>query len=403
MTYNRRLSFGRFDYAAFTSFITYASGSVVVPIALVALADELDFSLKTGGFSAGGALQLGRSIPMVLAMLVCGFAAGRWGKRKTMGWSIVLMGTGIGLCAIAPLYGILFLGLMLAGLGEGVIEGLATPFIQDLHTDQPGRYINFTHSFWSVGVLATVLISGALLSIGISWRWIIGGVSLSAMIPALLMLIPFGKKYPEHTEPIHWTVVRNQAVDIMKTPRFWLFFTAMFLAGGGEFCLTFWTASYIQLNFSASAWAAGAGTAFFAAGMVLGRTGWGYLLHQKHLKQLIVYSAIAGTAVTLVFPILTNLWLFFGLLFLSGVATAPFWPSVQSYCTDCMPKADTTMVFILLSCAGVPGCGFFTWLMGLIGNHSDNSLANAFYIVPACYVLLAVIIGLCSANQAEHS
>jgi len=379
------MSFGRYDYAAFTSFISYAAGSVAIPVALVALANELGFSLQAGGLSAGGALQVGRSIPMVLAMLVCGFAAGRWGKRKTMGISVLFMGIGIGLCAIAPAYGILFFGLMIAGIGEGVIEGL----------DQPGRYINFTHSFWSVGVLATVLISGLLLTLGVSWRLIIGAVSLSALIPALLLLLPSRNKYPEHTEPIHWSVVRNHSLSIIKVPRFWLFFAAMFVAGGGEFCLTFWTASYIQLNFSAAAWAAGAGTAFFAAGMVLGRSGWGYLLHQHHLKQLIVYSAIAGTMITLFFPVITNLWLFFGLLFLSGVATAPFWPSVQSFCSDCMPESDTTMLFILLSCAGVPGCGFFTWLMGFVGNHSSNGLANAFYIVPACFIILAVIIGLC--------
>jgi len=236
------------------------------------------------------------------------------------------MGIGMGLCAAAPIYGILFLALMIAGIGEGFIEGLATPFVQDLHNDQPGRYINFTHSFWSVGVLATVLISGVLLSLGVSWRLIIGAVSLSALIPASILLLPSRNesKYPEHPEPLNWKTVHNHSIAIIKVPRFWLFFAAMFVAGGGEFCLTFWCASYIQLNFSAAAWAGGVGTAFFAAGMVLGRTGWGYLLHQHHLRQLIVYSALAGTVITLFFPVLTNLWLFFALLFLSGIATAPF-------------------------------------------------------------------------------
>ncbi|MEN6385445.1 MAG: MFS transporter [Phycisphaerales bacterium] len=388
---NRKMSFGRYDYAAFTAFISYAAGSVVVPVALVALAEELGFSLKTGGLSAGGALQVGRSIPMVIAMLVCGFASARWGKCKTLGVSILLMGTGIGLCAMAPAYGILFIGLMIAGMGEGVVEGLATPFVQDLHSDQPGRYLNFTHSFWSVGVLITVIISGLLLSLGVSWRLIIGAVSITSLIPALLLLLPARKKFPEHKEPIHWTIVHNHVIEIIKVPRFWLFFAAMFVAGGGEFCLTFWTASYIQLNFSAAAWAGGLGTASFSAGMIVGRFGWGYLLHQHHLKQLIFYSALAGTAITLLFPVITSFWFFFILLFLSGIASAPFWPSVQSYCSDCIPKADTTMLFILLSCAGVPGCGFFTWLMGLIGNHAGLSVA--FYIVPACYIILAAIIG----------
>jgi fucose permease len=172
----------------------------------------------------------------------------------------------------------------------------------------------------------------------------------------------------------------------------------MFFAGGGEFCLTFWTASYIQLNFSASAWAAGIATAVFSAGMFIGRTGWGYLLHQHHLKQLIFYSAIAGAIITFIFPITTNLWLILILLFLSGIATAPYWPSIQSYSADQMPHVDTTMLFILLAGAGIPGCGFFTWLMGFVGNHT-NGLATAFYIVPACYIVLAAIIGFCWYNQ----
>ncbi len=393
-TPSRKMTFGRYDYAAFSSFFTYASGSVVVPVALVSLARDLGFSLEEGGMTAGGALHLGRTIPIVLAMLLCGFAAGRWGKRRTLGAAVALMGVGVALCAMAPAYGILFLALAVAGLGEGVIEGLATPFVQDLHPDEPGRYINFTHSFWSVGVVATVLISGGLISLGVSWRILVGAVALLSAVAAALLLLPESRarRYPEHPEPIHWRTVWGHAMAIFRTRGFWLFFAAMFVAGGGEFCLTFWCASFIQLNFLDAAWAGGFGTACFAAGMVLGRTGWGYLIKQHQLRNLIFWSALAGIAVTLPFPFLENLYILFVLLFLAGVATAPFWPSVQSYCADRLPETDTTMLFILLSCAGIPGCGVFTLLMGYIGNRTGD-LSTAFYLVPFCYLTLAVLIG----------
>ncbi len=386
------MRFCRYDYAAFITFLAYAAGSLVVPVALVELARDLGFSLERGGMSAGGALQLGRTAAIMLTMVLCGFAAGRWGKRRTLGWAVILMAVGIGTCAFAPAYGILFLALTTAGLGEGVVEGLATPFVQDIHPEEPGRYINFSHAFWPIGVVATVVISGVLLSHGVSWRLIIGAVSVVGLIPAAMLLLPAGKghEYPEHPEPLHWTTVWNRAAAIVRIPRFWLFFAAMFVAGGGEFCLTFWCASYIQLHFAAAAWAGGVGTAFFALGMVLGRTGWGYLIKQHQLNALILFSALGGTIVTLLLPLLTNMWMFFGLLFLAGLATAPYWPSVQSYSTDRLPGSDTTMLFILLSCAGVPGCGFFTWLMGYMGNH--GGLTNAFYLVPACYIVLTVLM-----------
>ena len=391
---SRKMTFRRYDYAAFSSFFTYAAGSVIVPVALVSLARDLGFSLESGGMTAGGALHLGRTIPMVVAMLLCGFAAGRWGKRKTFGAAVVLMGVGIALCAFAPVYGVLFLALMVAGFGEGIIEGLATPFVQDLHPDEPGRYLNFTHSFWSIGVLVTVLFSGGLISLGVSWRLLIGVVAALSTVAAALLLLPESPKhkYPEHPEPIHWKTIWDQTLTIFRSRGFWIFFAAMFVAGGGEFCLTFWCASFIQLNFVDSAWAGGFGTACFAGGMVLGRTGWGYLIKQHQLKHLIIWSALAGVLITLPFPCLSNLYVLYGLLFLAGIATAPFWPSVQSYCADRLPETDTTMLFILLSCAGIPGCGVFTWLMGYIGNHT-GSLSAAFYLVPACYLTLAMLVG----------
>ncbi len=386
------MAFGRYDYAAFASFFAYAAGSVVVPVVLVTLARELHFNLESGGMTAGGALHLGRTALMMVSMLLCGFAGGRWGKRRTVGWSVALMAAGVGLCAVSPVYGVLFLAMMLAGLGEGVIEGLATPFVQCLHPTESGRYINFTHSFWSVGVLVTTLVSGWLLTGGVSWRVLVAAASAVGFFAALLLLWPERKdaRYPEHPKPLDTRAIWDQMRAVLSTRRFWLFYAAMFVAGGGEFALTFWCASYIQLNVVDAAWAGGVGTACFAGGMVLGRTGWGYLIDQHHLRRLIILSAAAGAVITAALPFVTHLGWLFVLLFLSGVAVAPYWPSVQSYCTDRLPQLDSTMLLILLSCAGIPGCGVTTWLVGLIGNH--YGLKTALYLVPISLIILAALI-----------
>lgn len=386
------LKFGLYDYAAFLAYFTYAAASVAVPVSLISIAQDLKLRLEDGGMAAAGALHVGRTTAIVAAMLLCGFWAGHWGKRRTLGASLLVMGVGVTLCALAPSYGILFLALALAGIGEGVIEGLATPFVQDLHPEEPGRYVNFSHAFWSVGVLVTVLLAGALLAAGVSWRLIIGVVALLAVLPALLLLAPARlSQAPETTDPMDFRTIVSHTQNIIRMPRFWLFFIAMFMAGGGEFCLTFWCATYIQLNFDSSAWMGGVGTACFAAGMVLGRTGWAYLIKQDQLRALIVYSAIGGTLVTLCLPVLTQLWFCLTVLFLAGIATAPFWPSIQSLCADRLPRADMTILMILLACAGIPGCGVATWLMGYIGDHGGG-LGRAFFIAPACYLILGALI-----------
>jgi len=384
--------FGRYDYANFLTFICYAACSVSIPILLLPLAQSLDFPLDAaGGKSAGGALQLGRSIPMIGSMVLCGFAAGRWGKVKTLGYSLFFMAGGIMLAAATPNYAVLFLALAVAGIGEGVCEGLATPVIQDLHPEEPGRYINFSHGFWSVGVLSTMILVGFLLLQSVSWRWILLVVGSLSTIPALMYVWPAGKStaHPDDGNQLHYKQVLGHAGEIMAVPRFWLFFAAMFLAGGGEFCLTFWLPSLIQLNYAGSPLSGGFGTGCFAVGMIVARLGWGYFIRQRHLKQLVVYSALGGAALNLLVPVLSSVWLLFAVCFLLGVATGPFWPSVQSYCVDRV-RGDSTMMLILLSCAGVPGCGFFSWFMGYVGDHWD--LRQAFYLVSICYFGLALLI-----------
>ncbi len=397
-----RLIFGRYDYAAFTSFICYAVCSIIVPVALVALAKDLGFPLDKGGMGAGGVLHFGRSAAIVVSMLFCGFVAGRIGLRKSLGLGVLLMGSGLFLCAFSQWYWALLALLLVAGLGEGVIEGLATPFVQELHKQEPGRYINFAHSFWSVGVTFTTLAAGALLSMGVSWRILLG---VGGALVAVPLLIIFWKEnpaapYPESPVKLSIREVARQSYDILRRRHFWLFFVAMFLAGGGEFCLTFWCPAFIQLCFQGSAWAAGFGTAVFGVGMFLGRAGSGFLVRQHQLCNLLVFMAVAGTVFTSILPLLNPAYFvspalfitaLYTLLFFCGVAAGPFWPSVQSYAADRMPGVDTTMLFVLLSCAGIPGCGFFTWFMGICGDRFG--LQNSFFLIPGCFAGLAIVIG----------
>ena len=398
----RGMRFGRYDVAAFLGFSSYAACAMVAPVALVAVAEDLKFPLDRGGMSAGGMLHLGRSLAMVGTMLLCGFLAARWGMRRSVGYSLLLMGMATLCCALAPGYGWLLAATVAAGFGEGVFDGLISPFVRDLHREEePGRYVNFTHGFWSFGVLTAVLVYGALLYWGLSWRGLFVLAVLVTLVPVLLLLLPEsrGAAYPERREAVPASRIWAQSLEIMARPRFWLFFAAMLLAGGGEFCLTFWCATFIQMHFSASALAGGIGTAAFAAGMFLGRTGGGVLIRQNRLPLLVVGSAVFAVAASLPIPLLQPeagkgtvlLLLLYGLLFVAGIGTAPFWPSIQSYAADRLPGTDTTMVFVLLSCAGIPGCGIFTWLMGVIGDW--RGLRVSFFLAPLCFLVLGALIG----------
>ncbi|KKO11269.1 hypothetical protein LCGC14_0017470 [marine sediment metagenome] len=392
-TSSHRLRFGRYDYGAFLSFFSYACASLVIAAALPTIASDLGFSLDEGGTLKGGIMQFGRTAATAITLVLCGFWAGRWGKRRTLGISVAMIGIGIVVGAFAPAYIALVAGLVIAGLGEGILEGLATPFVNDLHPDEPGRYLNIAHGFWPIGSLVTALGTGLLLYLGVSWRYVLGGIGGMTILASLVLLLPErrGHEYPEHPEIIPSSVVWGHVVSVLRTPRAWLFFLSMFIAGAAEFGPTFWISSFVQTVHGGSELAGGVGLGCLAAGMIVGRLGWGYLIKQHQLGRLVVVSALAGAVVTSFLPFLNSLWALFGMLFVTGIAVAPFWPSIQSHADHCLPHKDSTMFFILLSCAGIAGCGVMTATMGIIAS-VVGSLRMTFLMVPALQLILAALL-----------
>jgi len=375
------LRFRPLDYACALIFTAYAAGATATPICLVHLSREFHLTL-----TAGGGIEAARSLLLLGMLLISGFLAARWGKAQSLGISAVVMGCGLFLYAFAPSYGAVLAAGGLLGAGGGVIEGLLNPLIQDLHPDDSGRYLNIQNAFWSVGVLLTVLAGGDLLTRGVSWRAVIGTVGVVAILAGLLFLV-LERRSPHRIVHSANDVLGHKKA-ILMTPRFWLFVPLMFIAGGVEGAYTFWSASYIQLHYGSAARMGGIGTACFAGGMILGRLGGGWFVGQKSLRRLILASALLGFAVSLAVPFLAHQGALFAVLFLAGLSIACFWPSLQSYSADRIAENPTSL-FILLSCAGIPGFALTSWAMGLLGDHVG--LNRAFFLVP---VLFAVFLAL---------
>lgn len=386
---------GCVDIALYLTFLGYAAGSMIIPVALVDIAESLHFPLESGGMEAGGRLHAIRSVGIVAALLGCGFLSFHLGKRRSLAASVLIMGSGLLLCSLPGLmpdllggsgYWLLMTALLFAGIGEGVIEGLATPYVQDLHPEDPARYVNFAHTFWPIGVTLTVLTAGWLLSIGCPWVVLFLVLAVLVMLPGLYLL---WSKRPEPPAPAQ-KPVWGAAGKICRRPLFWFFFTAMFLVGGAEFSLTFWGAAFVQLDLNGSAAAGGVILAAFSVGMITGRTCAGLLITTARLFHLLMGCAVAGIVFASLVPWLPGVGGMVVpalLFFCNGLAVAPFWASLQCYCSDRMPEVDNTVLMILLSLAGVPGCGFFSWLLGWLGN--SIGLAQAFWIVPGCFAVLA--------------
>ena len=378
------LRFGILDYAIAFGMFCYAASSMIVSICLIKMAapDELAFDL-----TGGGNLQAVRMTAMCVSLVLCGFLGARYGKCHSLIGTMLLMATGLIGCALTPSFGMLFFAMALVGLSDGMLEGLLNPIIQDLHPQNSGKYLNFLNAFWSIGVLSTMIVCGDLLTRQVSWRMLMLGLAVISLLPMLLFIIGIRKHPPIIPAPL--SAGLKQVGNILKQGRFWFFAVLMFLCGGGEGGLTFWSASLLQKDFGMAAREGGIGAACFSAGMIIARLAIGVMVKQHQMLRLILSSAIAITMISLVIP---GVHSFLGIgivLFLAGLSTACFWPSLQSYSVDTMP-ADSTMLFILLSLAGIPGFSAVIWLMGFLGDRCG--LRAGFYLIPAVFGIFILLL-----------
>ena len=395
-----RLRFGRYDYACFYAFAAYAFSSLVIPLTLVEMGADLAFPLDAGGMGTGGFLHICRSATMVVLLLACGAIANRLGKRISMGLAMLVMGGGVALCSLAGAYWMVIPCVLVAGAGEGLCEGLATPFVNDLHVKEPAAYVNIAHSFWSVGTVSAVLFVGLLHTLGVKWRGIVavcGLVAISSAAGFLWRENP-AARYPE-TPPERQSGVWARTRPILASGRFWLYCLCMLIGAGAEFGLTFWAAAYIQLNFHTGVWAGVLGTAAVGLGMFTGRYSYGRFVPQSRLLALLLSASFIGvpvsTALMLVRPEtfgspLAGLLALYGLFFLSGLCVAPFWPSLQVYGVLRLPHLDSTMLYVYFSSVGIPGCGLFTWLMGFTGD--KYGLRASFLVAPVAMLLYGLLL-----------
>ena len=407
----RKLLLGRYDYAAYSAYAMYSVASLAIPLMIVAIGKDLNFPIDGGGMSSGGVLHIIRSCAMLITLLLCGWISSFAGKRISLGVSIILIGGGIFCCSIAPVYGFLIPCLLIAGMGEGVSEGLLTPFVQDVHPDAPERYVNIAHSFWSVGIVIAVLAAGGLLTCGVNWRVILGTVGVVTMLSSLGFLWKENplKPYPENSEKVDVKKICSDSLAIVKDPCFWRCSLAMFFGAGAEFGLTFWAAAYIEINFKTGAWVAGLGTGMIALGMFIGRTLFGYFAKPSYLRRILLVSSIATVPISLLLAclrtgMLPQVWLFivlFTLLFFAGVGISPYWPTTQVYGVQRMPYLDSTLLYVYFSAMGIPGCGFFTWLMGVAGD--KFGLSGAIAVVPCSLVIfITVILIECQISKKQN-
>jgi len=307
--------------------------------------------------------QLGRIgavtfVGVVAGILITGPLADRLGPKPFVISGNLLIAAGLLLTWRAPSYGVLLVAVAVMGFGAGVLDMVLSPIVSALQPHRRSAAMNWLHSFYCIGAVATVLAASSALRLGVHWRTI----ALGMFAMPLLVAAGFARMtLPALVTHEHGRLPLRQ---LLRIPLFLVAVAAIFLAGATELGLAQWLPAYAEVDLGFTPWIAGMSLLLFSVAMALGRILAGLVGHRVAgvmLMRVCCWATAALFVVACFAP-----W--FGLRLAAAIATgltgSCLWPTMLGVTADRFPRGGASM-FGMLAAFGNFGGVFMPWVVGV--------------------------------------
>ncbi len=152
------------------------------------------------------------------------------GMRNLLYLAMVLHISGILAFIFAPNYTVLYLSMLFAGFGNGLVEAVINPLTATVYADQKVHRLNVLHSWWPGGLIIGGLIAYLMGLMNLSWQIKMGIVIIPTLIYGFLI---FGQKFPQ-TERAAAGISTSEMIRTALNPAFLLLMGVMMLTASIE-------------------------------------------------------------------------------------------------------------------------------------------------------------------------
>ena len=329
----------------------------LIPVFLTTLSTDL------GGPAGLTKEQLGRLGGITFAGVVAGVAltgplADRWGAKPFALGGNLLLCLGLALLGVAPGYGAVLLAVFVMGFGAGTLDMILSPIVCALQPTRRTAAMNWLHSFYCTGAVATILVASLALRLGAGWRAIaLGLLPLPALVAAgfarlrMPALVQAGEQ-------------RTRLRQLVRLPYFGVALAAIFFAGATELGMAQWLPAYAEYTLGFSTWTGGMALLSFSIAMAVGRIVAALLGPRFNAFQMMgvcCWTSVGLFLVACFSPIST---LALTACVAAGLTGSCLWPSMLGVAGDRFPQGGASM-FGLLAALGNFGGVFMPWLVGV--------------------------------------
>jgi fucose permease len=310
------------------------------------------------GYGVGGNIFFGQYLGFLIATLVTGILADRFGLKTIIllaGFFLVL---GVGGYSLFSSPWLLSGALFTIGLGLGALELGPNAIIVSLHPQRKGLFLNLMSVLHGMGSMLAPLVAGALLAGGTSWRSVYRwDLLLVAAFVLYFLLVRFPRAHGDEFGHITLQDIPRFAVR-GKLPWFYL---SIGLYVAVEVGIAAWLVTFLQQGRGASITASNQALSIFFGTLMLGRLLGGFVVHRVgYVRSVLLASLgiIACISLGLLGPPALAIF-----LPLTGFFCSIIFPTLTAAVSDAHLEHGNTILGMLFSCAGIGGL-VGPWLVG---------------------------------------
>jgi len=285
---------------------------------------------------------------------------------------------------------LLYLGFMVMGLSQGLVEAVINPLVTTIYHDQKTKRLNMLHAWWPGGQVIGGLLAVAMTTT-MHARWELKMITIA--IPAVIyLLMAISMKYPA-TERVASNISTGEMWAQTARPLFLILFVCMWMTAAAELGPDQW---FPKVMGDLVPTLASNGVLFlvYTAGvMFLLRTFGSSVAHSSPISTLLVCSGLTGVGLYWLGSLVPGQSSVLVAILAStvfAVGKSYLWPTMLGVTSEQFPRGGA----LLISLMGGAGMLSVAVALPIMGGKIDSlGAAGALKFVSYLGVILVVIFG----------
>ncbi len=372
-------------------FISIGFTSSIVGPLLLAIKKDIPMNYLMSGIILSGQF-FGISIAVVLG----GYFAEKFGKKKFLFAGTLLLVAGLLLSAAANSFVMLLSGILMVGVGFGIydvgLNSMCLDYIRDLSQEKQAGILNVLHSFFGIAAICGPILAAVCLKYLDSWRIVFAAIMV---FPAAVnMMLLFFKYENNAVDPDGMNVAGffRSIREIFRNARVWVLCIGIFLYVGMEVSISGWIPSYYEKSCAVLLISPALTSSLFWFFLSFGRIMVSRFIPSLGIARYILITALLIVITSVLWVFTTNNLSTLILVSLLGLFLSCIFPSLLTMATreySSMTGMINSIIFIFASFGGF----FIPSIMGkLFDKFNILIMPLAIMILSVIFIVNAVII-----------